>query len=123
MRGRRVADADATAQQNWHLKPSAAHVLHLGNLIRNLTKRIQNEISEHEVDHRARAGHGRPAAEADESALANRGVTQPLRAVKFVQPGRRAKIAATLSDALTHDKDRWVARHFGCKGLKRGLGE
>ena len=32
----RVADADAAAQQDRHLEPAAAHVLHLGDLVDDL---------------------------------------------------------------------------------------
>ena len=80
MRGRRMADADAAAQQDGHLEPAAAHVLNLGDLIDDLAHGIEHEIGEHEVDDRPGAGHGRAATQADESALADRRVAQPRRA-------------------------------------------
>ena len=77
MRGRRMADADAASQQDGHLEPAAAHVLDLGDLIDDLAHGIEDEIGEHEVDDRPRAGHGGPAAQADETALADRRVAEP----------------------------------------------
>ena len=52
VRGRRVADADAAAQQDRHLQPAAAHVLHLGDLVDDLADGVEDEIGEHEVDDR-----------------------------------------------------------------------
>ena len=61
MRRRRVADADAAAEQDRHLQPAARHVLHLGDLVDDLADRIEDEVGEHEVDDRPRAGHRRAA--------------------------------------------------------------
>ena len=52
--------------------------------------RVEDEVDEHEIDHRPRAGHRRAAGQADEAALADRRVAQPLGAVHVEQPGRRA---------------------------------
>ncbi len=81
MRRRRMADADAAAQQDGHPQPAAAHVLHLGDLVDDLAERIVDEIDEHEIDDGPRAGHRRAAAEADEAALADRRVAEALGAV------------------------------------------
>ena len=53
MRRRRVADADAAAQQDRHLQPAARHVLHLGDLVDDLADRVEDEVGEHEIDDRA----------------------------------------------------------------------
>ena len=108
MRGRRVADADAAAEQDRHLEPAAAHVLDLGDLVDDLADGVEDEIGEHEVDHRPRAGHGRAAAEADESALADRRVAEPDRAVSVDKPGGCVEVAAALADPLAHHEDRRV---------------
>ena len=121
MRGRRMADADAAAQQDGHREPAVAHVLDLGDLIDDLADGVEDEIGEHEVDDRSRAGHGGPAAEADEPALADRRVAEPSGAIEVIEPGRRLEVAAALADAFTHDEDRRVACHFFGQGLEGGL--
>ena len=45
-----MADADAAAQQDRHLQPAAAHVLHLGDLVEDLADAVEDEVGEHEVD-------------------------------------------------------------------------
>ena len=50
VRGRRVADADAAAQQDRHRQPAAAHVLDLGDLVDDLADGVEDEVGEHEVD-------------------------------------------------------------------------
>ena len=49
-----------------------------------LADRIQDEVEEHEVDDRPRAGHRRAAAQADEATLRNRRVTQAHRPIFLV---------------------------------------
>jgi hypothetical protein len=78
---------------------------------------------EHEVDDRPRPRHGGAAAEADEAALADRRVAQPLGAEPVEQPGGGAEVAPTLADPLTEDEDRWVALHRGRQRLQRRLHE
>ncbi len=85
---RRAADADAAAQDDRHFEPAAAHVLDLGGLVDQLADGVEDEVDEHEVDDRARAGHRRAGAEADEAALGDRRVAQPLGAVELVEPER-----------------------------------
>ncbi len=121
MRGRRMADADAAAKQDGHLEPPAAHVLDLGDLIDDLAHGIEDEIGEHEVDDRACAGHGGPAAQADESALADRCIAEPDRAVQVIKPGRRLEVAAAYADPFAQDEDRRVARHLLGQALERRL--
>ena len=43
------------------VQPAAAHVLHLGDLVDDLAERVEDEIGEHEIDDRPRAGHRRAA--------------------------------------------------------------
>ena len=54
---------------------------------------------------RPRAGHRRAARQADEAALADRRVAQPLGAVQVVQPGRGVEVAAALADPFAHHED------------------
>ncbi len=78
VRRRRMADADAAAQQDGHFDPPAAHVLHLGDLVQDLAERIEDEVGKHEVDDGAGADHCRAAPQADEAAFADRRVAQPV---------------------------------------------
>ena len=80
----RAADADRAPQDDRHLQPAAAHVLHLGGLVDHLAEGVEDEIEEHEVDHRPGAGHRGAGAHADEAALDDRGVAQALRPVLLV---------------------------------------
>src|SRR5438445_1509370 len=99
MRGGRVADADTAAEQDRHLEPAAAHVLHLGDLVDDLAYGIEDEVGEHEVDDRPGAGHGGATAEPHKAALADRRIAEPFRAVFLVEPHSRAKVSAALADA------------------------
>ena len=118
MGGCRMADSDATPQQNGHSQPAVAHVADLGDLIDDLADGVEDEVGEHEVDNRASAGHGGAAAEADEAAFADRRVAQANRAVKIIEAGRRLEVAAALADAFAHDEDRRVTRHFFGESLE-----
>jgi hypothetical protein len=86
VRGGRVPDPDAPPEQNRHLQPATTHVLHLRDLVDDLPDRIQHEIREHEVDHRAGAGHGCPTCQPDEPPLADGGVAESLGSVLVVEP-------------------------------------
>ena len=57
MRGSRVTDTSATTQYNRHLQSAAAHVLHLGDLVDDLSKRVIDKVDEHEVDNRSCTCH------------------------------------------------------------------
>ena len=76
MRRRRMADANAAAQQDRHLEASVAHVLHLADLIEDLAHPIESEIGEHEIDHGSAPVMAGPAAQTDEATLADRRVAQ-----------------------------------------------
>ena len=121
MRGRRVADADAAPQQDRHLQPAAAHVLHLGDLVDDFARRIQHEIREHEIHDRPRPAHRGPASQPHKAALTNRRVAQALGSVNLKQPGGRGKIAAALTDAFTQHKDFWVFCEFLRQRFERGF--
>ena len=121
VRGRRMADADAAAEQDGHREPAVAHVLDLGDLVDDLADGVEDEIGEHEVDDRARAGHGGPAAEADEPAFADRRIAEANGTVEVVKPGRGLEVSAAFADAFAHDEDRRVAGHFFGQGFERGL--
>ena len=68
--------------------------------------RIEDEVGEHEVDHRPRADHRGAAAQPDETAFANRRVTEPVGPEPIVEPDRRPKVPAPFADPLAHDEDR-----------------
>ena len=106
VRGGRVTDPNAAAEQNLHLQPAAAHVLHLGDLVNDLADRVENEVGEHEVDDRPRPGHGRATADADEAAL-----------------GCRPEVATPLADALAKNEDARVLGHLFGERFQRGLHE
>ena len=112
MRGRRMADADATSEQDWHPESPTAHVLHLGDLIDNLAHGIEDEIGEHEIDDGARTGHGGATPESDKTALADRCVAEPDGAVQVIKPGRRLEVAAAYADPFAQNEDRWIACHL-----------
>ena len=118
MRRRGAADADAAAQHHRHLQPPGGHVLDLGHLVDHLAETIEREIEEHEIDHRARAGHGRAGAHADEPALHDRGVAQPLRTIFLIQPEGGIEVAAALADAFA---DSAFVERFLAKGRMRAL--
>src|SRR5437868_4761148 len=105
MRRCAVADADATPQENRHAQTSAAHVLHLRNLVDQFTERIVDEVDEHEVDHRARTSHRRAATETNKPTLGNWRVAKPLRSVLCVQTCRGTKISTTDADSFAENKD------------------
>ncbi len=123
MGGGRVTDADAAAQQNRHGNASARHVAHLGDLIENLAERIEEKIGEHEIDYRARAGHGGAASQADEAALADRRIAQPLRTVQSEQSFGRLEVAAALADAFAEYENCWISGHFLRQRFMRRLHE
>ena len=85
---RRMADADAAAKQDGHLDPPAAHVLDFGDLVQDLSDRIEDEIGKHEVDDRPGADHRRPPPQTDKAAFADRRVAQPVGAETVVKSRR-----------------------------------
>src|SRR5437899_8258351 len=109
MRGRGMADADAAAQQDRHLEPAAAHVLNFGDLVDDLAGGVEDKIREHEIDHRARPGHGGATAKADKAALANGRVAETLRSVKLVQARGGLEVATSFADPFAHDEDLRIA--------------
>ena len=119
----RVANADAASQQDRHLEPAAAHVLHFCDLIENLANSIKREVGEHEVDHGSSAGHGSAGGHADEPSLADRRVAEPDRSITVEQTGRRREVTTALADSLTHHEDTGVLFHLQRKSFKRGLHE
>ena len=119
MRGSRVTDASTTSQQNRHFQSAAAHVLHLGDLVHDLTKRIVDEVDEHEVDDWPRSGHRCSASESHEASFANRRIAKSIAAVLGMQSKRRSKIAAALADPFAHDEDFRVGRHGLIEGFER----
>ena len=121
MRGGRVSDADATAQQHRHCQPAVAHILHFCDLIDDLSDGIENKVGEHEVDHRTRARHGGAAAHAHEAALRDRRVAQPDRPVQVEQPGRRVEVSASLADPFSHHENLGVYGHLFGERFVSGL--
>src|SRR5258708_6778385 len=105
VRRRRMADADAAAQQDRHLQPAVTHVLHFGNLVEDLPDGVQDKVGEHEVDDGPRAGHRGPTAQADETAFADRRVAKPFRTVQVEQSGGALEIAAALANAFAEYED------------------
>jgi hypothetical protein len=114
-----VPDADATAQQDGHAQPAAAHVLHLGDLVDDLAERVVEEVDEHEVDDRARARHRRTAAEPDESAFADWRVAEPLGSILLEQAGCCAEVSAAHPDAFAEHEDARIPRHLVIERLQR----
>src|SRR5437870_4355957 len=105
MCGRGAVDANAAAQQQWHLQPAAAHVLHLGDLIDELSQAIEDEIDEHEIHHRTASSHCSPGAQADEAAFADRRVAESLGPETFKEAGGRVEVAAPLADPFAQHED------------------
>lgn len=93
-----MTNAATAAEQNWHLQASAAHILHLGNLIDDLAESVVDEIDEHEVDHRPRPCHPRATRQTEEAAFANWGVAQSLGTKLGIQAMRCHEITATRAD-------------------------
>ena len=93
--------------------------MHLGDLVGQFAKGIVQEIDEHEVDDRSRAGHRRATAEADESALANRGVAEPFGSILGEQSGGRREVSSAGPDAFTENKDARIAPHLMVEGFDR----
>ena len=91
MGGGRVSDSDASSQQDRHLQAAAAHVLHFCDLIDDFAESVIDEVNEHEVDDGPGSRHRSAAAHADESALCNRRVAEPLRAILGEQAGSGAR--------------------------------
>jgi hypothetical protein len=115
----RAAGAHAAAQHDRDLQAAVRHVLQLRGLVDQLAHRVEDEVDEHEIDDRPGAARGRAGAHADEAALGDRGVAQPLRPVLLVQPERRLEVAAARADALADDEDCRVALHLLGQPLAR----
>ena len=103
---RRMADADAAPQQDRHFDPPAAHVLDFGDLVQDLAERVEDEVGEHEIDHRPGADHGRPAAQSDETPFANGRIAEPIGTEAIVKSEGRAEVAPPFADPLPHHEDR-----------------
>src|SRR5207302_829977 len=103
-----------------HLDPAAAHVLHLGDLVKDLPRRIENEIRKHEIDDRPCAGHGGSAGQTHKSPFANRCITEAFGPVQVKKPLSRPEVSTPLADTFSEDEDGWVIDHRRCQGLMRG---
>ena len=123
VRGGRVTDADTAPKQDRHLQSATAHVLHLGNLVHQFADGVQDEVAEHEVDHRSAAGHGGAASQSHETAFTDRRVDQPGGSVDVEQPGGGVEVSAAGPDAFAHHEDSRVAFHLDGQRLVSRLNE
>src|SRR5262245_46327695 len=112
MRGSRMSDTDATAQQHRHANSAARHILQLGNLINDLTDGIENEIGEHEIDYGSRFGHCGAAREPDKAALTDWRIAQSHRAVQVVEPDGGSEVPAAFTYPFTKHEDSRVRCHL-----------
>src|SRR5262249_4875405 len=113
-----VADTDTAPEQYRHFEAAAAHVLHLGNLIDQLTECIVDEIDEHEIDDGPRPRHARTTGKTHKSALANRCIAEPPGAVLREQAYCSAEVSAARANALAKHEDAWVEAHLVIEGLE-----
>ena len=105
-------------------KPAARHVLHLGDLVDDLADRVEDEVGEHEVDDRPRAGHRRAARQARRS-RARRSACRTAASGPYMsyRPVGRVEVAAALADPFAHHEDPRIGGHLFREGFERGLHE
>ena len=80
LRGGAAGGAKIGAHDKRHVQLAARHVMRLGRLIAKLVHDEKDEIPEHQVHHRARAGERGPDGHPHETRLGNRGVDDPVGA-------------------------------------------
>ena len=125
------AGTDADHHGRVHL--AVRHVAKLGGLEDDLARRLEHEVSEHEIGDRARAGRGGTEGGAGEALLGDRRIDHALRPELQPKPLGMSERAAALAGALAEVHDVRVAAHlFGdavtdrvepaCRHGRRGLG-
>ena len=112
LRGDSAPRAAFGANDERHGCLAAEHISILRALIRNLIGGEQSEIDVHDLDYRARAGHGRAHSRAAHRRFADRGLAHALRPEFFQQTFRRAVRAAVNADVFAHDEYAWIAFHL-----------
>ena len=99
------AEAEAAAvrgphhQRDGDLAPG--HVAHLRDLIGQVVPAAGEEVGEHDLRHRAQAGHRRAHGRAQDGLLGDRGVPDALRAELLEQPRGRLEHAAGRADVFS----------------------
>ena len=92
-------------------------------LINQLVHRQGNKIAEHDVDHRAHAGHGSANANTGNASLGDRRIDHAFRAEFFHQSRKDFKRRPRLGDIFADDKYSRVSAHLFGQRFVDGLGE
>ena len=88
------------------------HVVDLGCLVGHLVHGEGDEISEHDVNHGAKAGHRGAHGQAGEAGFGNRCINHALGTELFYQPRQNFERRARLSHILAENTDTRIAAHF-----------
>src|SRR5258706_15731497 len=106
-----------------YLEFAAGHIMHLGGLVRNLIHRQPDEVAEHQVHHRAHAGHGTTYSQPGDACFRDRRVDYTSRTKFFDQPGKDLERRSGLGHIFTNDKYGWVTAHLFGQRFTNGLGK
>jgi hypothetical protein len=115
--------AQRSAQHHGYLPLSAGHVVNLGGLIHHLVHHEGQEVTEHDVDHRAHSGHRGAHANARKSGLGNGRVDHAAGAKFFYQSRQHFEWRTGLGDVFAQDAHAGIAAHLFCEGFAHGLGK
>ena len=91
---------------------SIGHVAGLGDLVGDHVPGNAEEVAEHQLGHRAQAGHRGAHGRTDDRLLADRRVAHPIGPELREQPFRGLEHAAGRGDVLAEHHDRRVALHL-----------
>jgi hypothetical protein len=95
----------------------------LGRLVAELIHDQEDEVAEHQVDHRTGTGHRRADGNAHEAGFGNRRIDNPRRSEFLDKAGKNLEGGSSLGHVLADDEHGLVAAHFFGEGLIDGLGK
>src|SRR6202049_905770 len=97
--------------------------MNFGGLIDHLVHGQRNEIAEHDIDDRTKAGHGCTDSNASKASFGNWGIHYSLGAKFLHQPGEEFERRTRLRHIFADDADARVAAHLFRQCLTHGLSE
>ena len=97
--------------------------MNLGGLIHHLVHREGQEVAEHDVDHRAHAGHRRADTYAGETSFGDGRIDDAVGAEFFDESGEDFERCAGLRDVFAEDADAGIAAHLFGESFAHGLRE
>ncbi len=123
LRGGTACGTERRPQDHRHFELPARHVVNLRRLIDHLVHRQGDKIAEHDVDHRAHAGHRRADADAGDARFRNRRIDHTLGAEFLHQPRENFERRAGFRNVFADDKNRRIPAHLFGEGFIDRLGE